>query len=61
MLKVYRSPSFQLLANSSSQAIENDLFTEDMSEFEKATAFVNAGRYPYSDAAVRSPSHLDHP
>ena len=39
--------------NTSGKAIlEEELFTEDMSEFERAAAVVSSGKYHMSDAAV---------
>ena len=39
--------------NTSGRAIlKDELFTEDMSEFERAAAVVSSGKYHMSDAAV---------
>lgn len=45
-------PSFSELDCSTESVGNSDLFTDDMSEFEKAVTFVNSGRYHYTDVAV---------
>lgn len=46
------SPSLSKLDSSTELEDEHDLLTDDMTDFEKAVAFVNSGRYHYTDAAV---------
>ena len=48
----YFSAPFSKLDSSTHPIEEDNLFTDDMTEFEKAVAFVNSGRYHYTDAAV---------
>lgn len=48
----YFYPSFSEVDASTKPMDGSNLYTDNMSEFEKAVTFVNSGRYHYTDVAV---------